>query len=97
MGRATPVVSLTRRASGEPAARAARKLIGETDPIRRLQTWADADRDRYFEIRYIAEAPHPWAVELSNDSVSWSVVADAHSTLELAVDYALKDAAKEEP
>lgn len=68
----------------------------EQSPIRRLQQWADGDRDRHFEVRYIAEAASPWAVELSNDSVSWSVTEDCHDSLERAVDFALREAAKEE-
>jgi len=86
------------RASGAAAARATTRLIAgkEVSPIRRLQKWAKADKDRYFEVRYIACAKHPWAVELSNDSVSWSVTADTHDSLERAVAHAIADAAKEE-
>lgn len=61
-----------------------------------LQAWANRDRDRYFEIRFVAEAVSPWAVELANDALSWSVVADAMDDFETAVRIALGKAKEEE-
>lgn len=65
-------------------------------PLSRLQQWAALDKDRVFDIRYIAAIAHPWAVELSNDSVSWGVTADGHDSLERAVEHALSEAVEEE-
>lgn len=65
-------------------------------PLSRLQQWAALDKDRVFDIRFIAAIAHPWAVELSNDALSWSVVADCHDSFERVVEHALSQAAKEE-
>lgn len=73
------------------------KQVASKDPaLKRLQDWANLDEDRVFEIRYITMAPHPWGVDLSNDSVSWAVHVDCHDSLERAVDLALAEAAEEE-
>lgn len=73
------------------------KPVESKDPaLKRLQDWASRDKDRVFEIHFIAAAPHPWAVDLSNDSVSWRVNENCHDTLEKATDAALIEAAKEE-
>lgn len=65
-------------------------------PLKRLQEWAGVDTDRVFEIRYVAAAPHPWAVELSDEAVSWSAKVDGYDSFDRAVDRALEEAAKEE-
>lgn len=76
------------------------KLLDEADlvagaPMSELLSWAKDGQDRVFEVRYITEAPHPWAVELSDDAISWSAVASGHSELGDAVGEALELAAEE--
>ncbi len=64
--------------------------------LERLEQWARENDARYFEIRFIAAAPLPWAVELNNDEFGWSAVADCHESLENATDHAFGIAAKEQ-
>lgn len=55
-----------------------------------LKHWALADkRARMFEIRFVAEAPFPWAVELYDEVLGWSVKADCHRSLAAATEHAL--------
>lgn len=71
-------------------------LRAQVAPLTRLEAWARKDEARYFEIRFIAESPHPWAVELNNDEFGWSAVADCHDELEEATDHAFGLAMVEE-
>ncbi len=64
--------------------------------VRKLVEWAKLDRDRVFEVRFIADVAHPWTVTLSNDSLGWAHSAEAHTTLGSAIDWALRGAEDEE-
>ncbi len=65
--------------------------------VKRLVEWAKQDKHHVFEVRFIAAIAHPWAVRLDHDVQQWSVTADCHSSLEQAIEFALEQAAKEEP
>ena len=68
-----------------------------TGPITKLRTWARANKDRSFEIRYVgADVKHPFAIDLENNATQATVHADGFAKLREAVDWALGKAAKEE-
>ncbi len=64
--------------------------------VRKLVAWAKMGRARVFEVRYIAAAAHPWAVELSDDDLGWTARSDCHSALVHAIAGALYKAGVEE-
>jgi hypothetical protein len=66
-------------------------------PVYRLKQWADQKRhDRLFNIRYLpAAAPAPWAVDLENHATQAAVHEETHETLGRAIEWALREAAKE--
>lgn len=64
--------------------------------VRKLVEWVKLDRERVFEVRFIADSPHPWSVTLANDAIGWVVRAEGHTTLGSAIEWALRGAENEE-